>query len=200
MKLTKAGSALILAAIIFSGCGAQQIKIGTAKAELKTFKAYVMASFTGPGRKIKKKSLLAVKAPDMLRFEIKGFFNEPFFMLVAKGNRVQIHFVAENAYYEGEMFAKSSASPASIFLNMQNGLILKADDLKIASTLFKKSKDSDVLTGAEFTGGDYRLSFSFIEPEINNELDDSLFELPPPKKAHLISEAELNRYFSKWKK
>ena len=187
----------VIMALLIAGCGGPQVK-PTDTAKVSTIKSVVMASYTCPGTKIKKKSILAVKAPDMLRFEIKGFFNEPFFMLTSKGNKVQAYFVQDNAYYEGELLDAASESIAAVILNQTGNLKIKG--MEITSAFTKKADAPSVLSAAEFTTGEYKLAFSFTNPEINKELADNIFELTPPKTVRKISEKDINRYFSKWSK
>ncbi|OGF44360.1 MAG: hypothetical protein A2231_13035 [Candidatus Firestonebacteria bacterium RIFOXYA2_FULL_40_8] len=197
LKKLSLNSASVLIALLIAGCGGPQVKPTEVK-KVTTLKSSVMAGYSCPGTKVKKKSILAVKAPDMLRFEIKGFFNEPFFMLTSKGNKVQAYFVQDNAYFEGEILEASSDSVASLLLNQTGKLKIK--DMDITSVFTKKSDDSLAPATAEFSSGEYKLSFAFSEPEVNKEIADSIFELTPPKKAKRISIEDINRYFSKWSK
>jgi len=187
----------LLIGLFIAGCGTSQIK-ETGVLKIKTLKSQVILNYSAPGSKIKKKSLLAVKDPDLLRFEIKGFFNEPFFMLTSKGNSVKAYFVQDNAYFEGQIFDSSSDSLASLILNRSGKLRIK--DIEITPVLIEKEGGTGILDSAEFSSGDTKVIFSLMEQELNVELSEELFELTPPKNARRIGLAELNGYISKWKK
>ena len=197
LKSLSLNSTSIIIALLISGCGGPQVK-PTEAIKIKTLKSSVMATYSCPGTKIKKKSILAVKSPDMLRFEIKGFFNEPFFMMTSKGNKIQAYFVQDNAYFEGEIFDSDSDSLASILLNKTGKRKIKG--LDINSVFTRKTTESPDLAAAEFSSGEYKFSFSFTDPILDKDIPDSIFELTPPKKARRISESEINRYFSRWNK
>ncbi|MFH1075077.1 MAG: hypothetical protein V1752_08320 [Candidatus Firestonebacteria bacterium] len=198
LKKLSLNSASIVIALLISGCGSPQVKPTDAVFKVKTLKSSVIAKYSCPGTRIKKKSILAVKAPDMLRFEIKGFFNEPFFMMTSKGHKLQAYFVQDNAYFEGELFDASSDSPASVLLNQTGKLRIKG--LDITAVFAEKTDKPSALSTAEFSSGEYNISLSFTDPEINRDIPDKVFELIPPKKARKISEEDINRYLTKWSK
>lgn len=200
MRLRKLSKVAVVMAFFLVGCAGPQIKTMTReKPEVKTLKSTVMASYAGPSSKIKKKSILAVKGTELLRFEIKGFFNEPMFMLVAKGKKIQAYFVNENAYFEGELFDQTSDNLAAIFINQTGKLKFKAKDMEILSS-FTAAKDTGAPSTAEFSAGEYKLVFSFLEPDQGKELSDEIFEIKVPKNVRRISEQDINRYLSKWSK
>ncbi len=199
--LKKISSAAVIFALVFAGCAGPKVRAPDKEQALpKTLKSPVMTGFIGPLNKIKKKAILAVKGTELLRFEIKGFFNEPVFILVANGRKVRACFIQDNAYFEGEIFGENSDTPASIFINRAGKLILKNNGTDISAAFTARDKNPEIPVLAEFTSADYRLSFIFIDPEINKELSDDLFILLPPKSARRISEDELNRYLGKWNK
>ena len=204
MKLLKqklTGKAALIIVFLLAGCAGPKIKDGNAeKPFFNTIKSAVMVSFAGPADKIKKKAVLAVKGTERLRFEIKGFFNEPVFILVANGRKVQAFFIQDNAYFEGELFDENSDNPAAIFINRAGKLILKSKEPDVSVAFKITDKNTGIPSLAEFTSADYKLSFIFLDPEINKELPDVLFILFAPKSARKISEEQIKRYLEKWNK
>lgn len=201
MNLKKLNNCALVLVVFFAGCAGPRVQLPlSGKAGLKTLKSAVMVSYASPSEKIKKRSLLAVKGDSLLRFEIKGFFNEPFFMLVARGKIIQAYFVAENAYFEGELFDADSDNPASVFINNSGKLKLKATRQEITSLFTLKNTGSGIPATADLTAGEHKVTFTFLDPELDIDLPDSLFEMLIPKKARRISEQELSRYLLTWKK
>jgi outer membrane lipoprotein-sorting protein len=186
--------------LLFIGCAVKHIK---REAVVSSIKSEVLVYFSGHNNKFKKRALMVVKSPNKIRFEIKGFWNEPFFIFVYNNGDTKIYFVGENVYYKGSIFEKDF-NPVELFLGKTNKMIFNKENINVDIEV--NFSNYEVINGINFplniegAFDSYRLQFRYINPLINIDIPDDIFEFTIPKSAKQISENEITDIIERWSK
>ncbi len=189
---------ILLAAVILSGCSAMR---ETVKKEPGYIKAGLMATVSRDGAgKVKKKCNVVMDRSSRFRFEIKGFFNEPLFLLLGNGDRLLFYFYQSNIYYE-EQVPGSGASLNRLF----NGTTGGSFEIKLKKTsyVFKLSypgvsQENKLPDKIELLGEKIKIFLALQEPLFEAAIPVGTFEHIVPKNAININEEGLVRTIDAW--
>ncbi|MFH1825144.1 MAG: hypothetical protein ABH873_07990 [Candidatus Firestonebacteria bacterium] len=160
---------------------------------VSSLKSEIFINFSGDNYKFKKKALIAVKSPDKIRFEIKGFWNEPFFIFVYNNRNTKIYFVGENACYDGEIFEKDF-NPVELFF----GINLENTGIKVNYSNYEIISGINLPLKIEGVFNNNKIQFKYINPLLNIDISDKMFEFVAPASAKIISKEDMVNIIKKW--
>ena len=180
---------------LFSGCGGLAVK---KPGIISTLKSQVMLNYSGYSDKFKKKALIAIKAPDKIRFEIKGFWNEPLFVFIYKNKNIKIFSTGDNVYYEGNVF-ESNSNLVELFLVKTNNIKIERNKTMVIVNFsnYKTLDDISIPLKIEVIFSESKVVFNYLEPSINIEIPDKTFDFNIPKSARKLTEEEIDDLLKK---
>ena len=158
---------------------------------LNSYKSAVMLNYSDSKTKFKKKAIIAAKLPDKIRFEVRGFWNEPLLIIFGVSDKLTAYFPVSGYFYEN-----SGSINTSDLLKILSGCsegfcpITVNNKKSTAYISYDKAKETLLPKKTEITVDDIKLVVTFLDPAINEEIKDDMFEIKIPEKAKRIEKQE----------
>jgi len=184
--------------VLLSGCAGTREKIKHTQGSIK---ADIMVTVSrGDANKFKKKCSFVLAEGNKFRLEIRGFFNEPLFLLTANGDTLFIYFYQSNLYYLEQVQGVGAE-----FNALLTGKCGGTFELKLKKTLYSfkaaypnYSGEDKLPVKIELSGEKIKTLITLQEPLFDVELPTGTFDFALPKKAVKVNEEGIVRTLDTW--